>query len=180
MRMYKEDTAALVVDIQERLQPSLHNGGEMVANSAKLIRGLRILEVPVLVVRQYPKGLGELLPEIREALGEHTPMDKLSFSACGETEILDSLRAAERKNILLMGAETHVCVLQSVLDLKAEGYQPVLVCDCLTSRRPQDAEIALRRAEAEGATLTTSESVLFELLQRAGTETFKKISALVK
>lgn len=180
MRIRAEESAALIVDIQERLMPVIHEQDAVVKRCVVLIRGLKALGVPFVVPRQYPKGLGDVLPEIRDAIGEYEPLDKVSFSACYEEDQKQVFQALNKQTIIVCGAEAHVCVLQSVLDLIAGGYRVALVCDCIGSRFPQDKEIALRRAEQEGALLTTAESLLFELAQKAGTDTFKTISRLIK
>lgn len=183
MRILSRETAALFVDFQERLLPVIHEGEEVTRRSAMLLRGLNALEVPVVFPRQYPKGLGDIVPEIKEAALPYTPMDKLSFSALGEEEIgyqFRALRAQGRKTVLVCGVEAHVCVLQSAIDLKDRGFHVVLVTDCTGSRYPLDKKIALKRAVQEGIYLTTAESILFELTERAGTDVFKVISKLVK
>lgn len=180
MRILREDTAALLIDVQERLLPAIDKAEETLALTARLIKGLQILEIPVVAVRQYPKGLGDLPRQLQEVLGQYTPSDKVTFSAWDTEEIARRIRSLGKKNLIVFGTEAHVCVLQTVIDLIAAGYNVVLVADCVGSRRPYDREIALRRAEKEGALLTTSESILFELLRKAATDTFKQISALVK
>lgn len=180
MRALREDSAGLLIDMQERLMPAMSDGPGTLNAAVKLITGLRILNVPLVVVRQYPKGLGDLVPEIRQALGDYTPIDKTTFSACGEPEAANALRTLGKKNIFVFGVEAHVCVLQSIADLIGEGYNVFLPEDCVTSRNPRDKDTALRRAEREGAYPTCCESALFELLQKAGTEQFKAVSALVK
>lgn len=180
MRVLKEDTAAVLIDVQERLAPAMSGSAEAVAATVKLIHGLRILGVPIVPVRQYPKGLGEYVPEIREALGEHEPGDKMTFSAWDTPEIAARVRALGRESILVFGMESHVCVQQTVVDLLDEGYDVGVVVDCVASRNPRDMEISLRRMEEEGAFLATGESILFELLRAAGGDVFKQISALVK
>lgn len=180
MRMLREDTAAILIDVQERLLPAIHQGRELEGKIVKLVEGLRILDVPILPLRQYPKGLGDLTPAIREALGEYLPGDKITFSPWDTPEIADRIRSLGRKNILLCGVETHVCVLQTALDLLGAGYNVAVAADCVGSRNPYDREIGLDRMVREGALPTTGESALFELLREAGTDTFKRISALVK
>ncbi len=180
MRILREDTAALLIDVQDRLLPAISGADEILALTVRLIKGLQILEIPIVTVRQYPKGLGDLPRELREVLGEYTPSDKVTFSAWGTKEIAERIQSLGKKNLIVFGVEAHVCVLQTVIDLTAAGYNVVLVADCVGSRQPYDREIALRRAEKEGAFLATSESILFELLRKAATDTFKQISALVK
>lgn len=180
MRILQQDTIALLIDIQERLLPVIDEKDEMMSSAIKFIKGLNILEIPIIPVRQYPKGLGDLAPEIRAALGDYEPEDKITFSAWGTPELADKIRATGKRTVLVFGIETHICVLQTVVDLISADYHVILVTDCVSSRKAYDKEIALRRAEQEGAVLSTSESILFELLQKAGSDTFKQISALVK
>ncbi|MEA4854077.1 MAG: isochorismatase family protein [Christensenella sp.] len=180
MRIQADNTAAIGIDFQERLVPVIAGNEKIVEKTAMLLKGLRALGVPLVMMRQYPKGLGDIIPEIKEAAGDFAPMDKLSFSACGEEEIMREIESKGKKNVIVCGVEAHVCVLQTVIDLIAAGMQPVLVCDCIGSRFPSDMEIAVQRAQQEGALLTTAEAILFELTQRAGNETFKTISKLVK
>lgn len=180
MRLLREDTGALLIDVQERLLPSIHGKDEILERTVTLIRGLRVLDVPIVPIRQYPRGLGDLAPEIREALGEYTPSDKITFSPWDTPDIAERIRKMERKNVLVFGVEAHVCVQQAVVDLLEGGYRVAVAADCVGSRNPQDREIGLRRMEKEGAMLVSSESILFELLREAGTDTFKQISALVK
>lgn len=180
MRILREDTAALLIDVQDRLLPAINKADEVLALAVRLIKGLQILEIPLVAVRQYPKGLGDMPRQLREVLGQYTPSDKVTFSAWDTEEIAGCIRSLGKKNLIVFGTEAHVCVLQTVIDLIGAGYNVVLVADCVGSRQPYDREIALRRAEKEGALLTTSESILFELLRKAATDTFKQISALVK
>jgi Amidases related to nicotinamidase len=180
MRIIREDSAALLVDIQEKLLPAVHMAEETLAATVRLIKGLRILDVPIIPVRHYPKGMGDLAAELRNALGDYTPSDKITFSAWENAELRERIQSLGKKNLLVFGMESHVCVLQTVIDIANSGYNVVVVADCVASRRLDDKNIALRRAEKEGATLATSESILFELLREAGTDTFKKILALVK
>lgn len=180
MKLKREDTAALLIDMQGKLLQSVANSQEISKASVRFLEGLRILEVPVLPVRQYPKGLGDYPPALWEAIGQVDPLDKVTFSAWDTPEIAQEITALNRKNLLVFGVEAHVCVLQTVLDLLDNGYHVTLVADCVSSRAAFDCEIALRRAEQAGAMLATSEGVLFELLGKAGSDTFKQISNLIK
>lgn len=180
MRIQASDTIAIPVDFQERLVPAIDNGSAIVKKSAMLINGLRILDIPIVITRQYPKGLGDIVPEIKEVLDSYETYDKLSFSVCGEQSFMVHITQSDRKNVVVCGIEAHVCVLQTVIDLKAKGYTPVLVADCIGSRNPEDMKYAITRARDEGAVITTAESILFELTEKAGTDKFKAISKLVK
>ena len=180
MRIKASLSIAIPIDYQEKLVPVIHGEREVVSKSAAFIKALRILDIPILVPRQYPKGLGDIVPEIKGALGDYEAIDKLSFSVCGEPLIMERIERSGRKNVIVFGFEAHVCVLQTVIDLLDAGYLPILVADCIGSRRPGDKKYAIYRARDEGAVITTSEAILFELTERAGTDTFKMISRLVK
>lgn len=176
MRIEREHTAALVIDFQERLVPAIADHEELMKRVQILLKGLKVLDIPMIVTQQYTRGLGMSVPEIWEAVGSTEYQDKLHFSSFGVVEPL--IRG--KTFILVCGVEAHCCVLQTVIDLAAAGYIPVLVTDCIGSRKPRDLEMALKRAEQEGAILTTYEAVLFELLEVAGTPLSKEIQRLIK
>lgn len=180
MRIKASSCAGLVVDIQERLFPHMHEGEKLLARVRILLEGLNVLRVPVLLTEQYPRGLGQTLPQVMELLAESSPLEKLSFSCCGEENFLAQLAQVNKKWVIICGIEAHVCVLQTVLDLREMGITPVVVADCISSRNPEDRKVALERMRSEGAVITTSESILFELTEVAGTDQFKQISRLVK
>lgn len=180
MRILQNETAAVVVDIQERLLPHIFQWEQTLQNCLKLIEGLQILSVPMLVTQQYTKGLGPTDPSIVNIISGFSHIEKNTFSCCGEPAFMEKLSSLGKKNIILCGIETHVCVLQTCLDLLEDGYIPVVVEDCVSSRKPNDKAIAIERMRQEGARITTLESILFELTRSAGTETFKSISKLVK
>ena len=181
MRILKEETAALIIDYQSKLFPHINQHEELQANSIKLIEGLKVLEIPMVVTEQYPKGIGYTIPEIQETLGDnYQPIEKMSFSCCGSSDVMKQLRKLGNSNIIICGIESHVCVLQTVLDLIDKKYQPIVVADCISSRRHFDYKIALKRMRDSGAILTTYESLLFELSVISGTGQFKAISKIVK
>jgi nicotinamidase-related amidase len=176
--MSANDTALLVVDVQEKLVPAIHDAPRVVWNCRRLVDGAKILGLPVLATEQYPKGLGPTVAELAERLGPATA--KLSFSCCGQPEPLEGLRGRGLHKLLVCGIETHVCVQQTVLDLLADGWRVYVAVDAVGSRFEIDHGTALRRMEASGAVVTTSEAALFEWCQVAGTPEFKAISRLAK
>ena len=180
MRLHAQDTLAIGVDFQERLIPAIHDKETLIRNSRLLFAGLEILEVPLVISRQYPRGLGETVPEIREVTAKATILEKMSFSCYQESAIKRVVDAAGRRNVVLAGTEAHVCVLQTAIDLRAAGFQVVLVADCVGSRRPGDKEYGLRRLAGEGALLVSYEQLLFELLATAASPAFKALSSLLK
>lgn len=180
MRIKVSECTGLVIDIQERLFPVMHRGDELLRRVQILLEGLKILNIPMLVTEQYPKGLGATLDPITKALDQPEIIEKLSFSCCGEPDFISALEKLGKPNVIVCGIEAHVCVLQTVIDLVEKGYKPVVLADCISSRNPDDKAVAVERMQSEGAVITTSESLLFELTVEAGTEQFKSISRLVK
>lgn len=174
-----DSTVLLVVDYQDRLLPAIHDADTCVEYGRRMIEAARVLGLPVLCTEQNPAGLGSTCSVIREALADAPVLEKMRFSGC-VTEVLDRLRGLDRPNVVVVGIEAHVCVQQTVLDLLRLGYLPFVCADAVGSRRPVDRDMALQRMRQAGAVITTSESVTFELLGEAGTETFKKILKIVK
>ncbi len=180
MRLYRERSIGLIVDTQEKLFPHIDGHEALAVNMARLITGLQILGVPLLWAEQYTRGLGQTIPVLAELLREYPRFEKLSFSCCGEPSLLSALKLSGRRCVIIAGIEAHVCVLQTALDLLSGAFLPVVVEDCVSSRRQADKAAALQRMRQEGTRITTSESLLFELLGAAGTDTFRQISRLVK
>jgi nicotinamidase-related amidase len=176
--MSRDDTALLVVDMQERLLPSIQHGPRVIWNVRRLIDGARILGLDIAATEQYPKGLGPTTPVLADRLGEIP--SKLTFS-CGECGAIFR-RWAERgrPKVLVVGVETHVCVQQTVFDLLGDGFRVYVAVDAVGSRFEIDYQTALRRMESAGATLTTTEAALFEWCEVAGTPEFKQVSQLVR
>ena len=164
--MNRDDTALLVVDVQEKLIPSISGHQTLVWNIRRLLDGAKILSVPILGTEQYPQGLGHTLPELQSRIDNKLP-EKLAFS-CGECgDLFTGLPEQNVHRILVCGIETHVCVQQTVLDLMAAGFYVYVAVDAVGSRFETDKEIALRRMESSGATLTTTEAALVERWVRA-------------
>lgn len=180
MRVNAEETAVLVIDYQEKLVPAMNHYPEFVHNSQILLEGIQLLNVPVIMTQQYTRGLGETIPQIRDIDGMPDAFDKITFSCLGEEDVYNALDSLNVKNIIVCGCEAHICVLQSVIDLISEEYNVYLVSDCIASRHEKDKEAAIARATTEGAFITTYEAILFELLERAGSDTFKAISQLIR
>ena len=176
--MSREDSLLLVVDVQEKLLPAIGEAKRIEWNIRRLIDGAKLLGVPLIATEQYPQGLGATVSSLRERI-EHRPAKK-TFSCAGCEKGMEGIVAAGRAKILVVGIETHVCVQQTALDLVAAGYRVYLAVDAIGSRAALDHDTALRRLEAAGLTLTTTESALFEWCATAAAPEFKSISALVK
>lgn len=178
----ERDSAQLVVvDVQDKLCRAMDEKvlAKLTGNISILLDAAAELGMPALATEQYVKGLGETVPQLKEKLC--TPsLEKMTFSCCGGEGFLETLEKNGRRQVILTGMETHVCVLQTALELLSRGYVVHLVCDAVMSRRKENWEIALKTMTSAGVVLTSTESVLFQLLRVAGTEEFKKLSKLVR
>ncbi|MBQ9874311.1 MAG: isochorismatase family protein [Thermoguttaceae bacterium] len=180
MKLTPDNAIALIVDLQEKLVPAMDDAPRLVARSKYLLEGLSVLQIPVVQTRQYPKGLGDTLAEIQEAAPSAKYFDKTTFGCLETKEIRDFFVADSRPNVLLAGIETHICVLQTALELLELGKRVYLIADCSTSRSPFDAQIAQERAFQAGVVPATAEAILFETTRDAGSPYFKAISKLTK
>lgn len=180
MRIIKEQTLGLIIDVQERLFPVIHEKEVLERNLLVLIDGLKILEIPVAITEQYKKGLGETIESIRLKTEGFSCAEKIAFSCCDEPLVMESLENSKKRTIVIAGIESHICVLQTAIDLFERGFVPVVVEDCVASRSPENKRIAMERLRQEGVIVTSFESLLFELCRFAGSDAFKAISKLVK
>lgn len=180
-RLDRRHSVLVVVDVQERLLPVIHDADATARNIERLIRGAQILGIPVIVTEQYTKGLGITVEPLRNALGEgYRPIEKECFSAYGCAPFKAQLTALERRQILLAGVETHVCVYQTAGDLIGAGYGVHLIADAVSSRTSENRELAIRRLASDGVKLSSTEMALFELTRVSGTDEFRAISRLIK
>ena len=172
MRIIKEDSIGLVIDIQERLFPVMYEKETLLKNCEILIQGLNTLNIPLLVSQQYTKGLRETLPEIKKLIPDFFYIEKNSFSCYDVKEIRAQLQEKNARNIIICGIESHVCVLQTAVDMKKAGLNPIVVMDCVSSRTNENLELAKERYRHEGIMMTSYESIMFELTRKAGTDEF--------
>lgn len=177
----RDDAVLVVIDVQEKLCRAMSEKvlAKLAKNTVILQEAANELGIPVLGTEQYVKGLGETISELKQGLSEPA-IEKMTFSCCGETGFPERLKALGRKQVIVTGMESHVCVLQTVIDLLEYGYSVHLVKDAVMSRHKENWSAAVDTAWAAGAVVTTTEAVLFQLLKVAGTEEFKKLSKLVR
>jgi len=168
-------TALLVIDVQEGFRKAVDRFEQVAHNAAVLVQGARRLGVPVLVSEQYPRGLGDTVAEVAEHLEDSKRLEKVVFSAAQA----DGFALDGRDQVLVCGIEAHVCVSQTVLDLLDQGLQVQVVADAVSSRTAENRRMGLEKVERAGALPTSTETALFELLGRAGTDDFKAIQRLV-
>lgn len=176
--MNVNDTALLVVDVQEKLMPHIANHEKIIPNISRLVDAAKLCAIPVVATEQYPKGLGATIAEVGDRLSDPC-LEKLTFSCVGDEAVRTQLSKLSRPKILLCGVETHVCIQQTAFDLMSEGYTVFLALDAISSRHEEDRQVALRRMESHGVIVTTVEACLFEWCQQAGTDLFREVRKLV-
>ncbi|MEO1192496.1 MAG: isochorismatase family protein [Pseudomonadota bacterium] len=180
MLLTREDSLLLLVDFQERLAPAIHEGAAAVAEAERLVKIARLLDVPCLATEQYPAGLGPTVAPLKALLQPAEVLEKIHFSAAREEAFLKRLDAGGRRQIVVMGMEAHVCVLQTALVLAELDYQVWIVADAIGARRSDSKELALARFRQAGLTIVSAEMVAFEWLTRAATEEFRAVLPLLK
>ncbi len=175
-----DQPALLVVDLQEKLLAAVRGAGKVVTQSIKLIEGCKALGVPMAATEHYPKGLGPTIPDVRHAMSPDAPIfEKVLFSAC-TPQVLDWLKSTGRKQVLICGLESHVCMLQTALDLLENGYQTAMAWDASGSRTKADMRLAMRRIDGAGVVPVSVEMALFEMVREASNPLFKAILPIVK
>lgn len=177
--MNSQNTLCLVIDIQGRLVPAMLDNEQFLQKCSQLLTGLNALEVPSLVTEQYPKGLGATIDEIKALTADSPVVEKTQFSAF-LPEVESILAEKQIQNVIVIGAETHVCVLQTVADLRAKGLNVYLPLECVTSRTAQNKANGLAQMQQLGVVVSNIESILFALLKDAKHPAFKTISKLIQ
>jgi nicotinamidase-related amidase len=175
-----EHTALLVIDIQGKLAHMMHEKESFFKNARIMIKAAKILKMPVAWLEQYPQGLGSTIPEIAECLDGFQPIAKITFNGCLNENFTSHLSSLECNCIIVIGMETHICVYQTVTGLLNAGYEVHVVADAVSSRAPQNKAIALEKMKDSGAYITTTETVLFEIMKIAEGPEFQEILKLVR
>lgn len=176
----QEDSVLMIIDMQGNLYESMQDKQFLLENVRKLIRGMQVFGIPVIVTEQIPEKLGPTIEPVVSLLPDSPRIPKSDFSCCGDEKIMKALKAVERRQVLLCGIETHVCVYQTAVDLLGFGYDVHLVADAVSSRTVLNREIGIRKMCDEGARLASTEMVLFELIRTADDPKFKEIFSIVK
>ena len=175
-----EKTVLLIIDVQEKLTRVMADKESLVVNLQKLIKGAKVLGLPLLLTEQYPQGLGATILEVISLLPEIKPLAKMSFNCCDDLKFLEKLKSLKRKQVLVTGIESHVCVYQTASALLGLGYEVQVVADCVCSRAKENKNIAIEKMRDMGVSITSTEIALFELLKTAENKNFKDISLIVK
>lgn len=174
------ETALVVIDVQENLIPHIYRHGELIKSIERLIRGCQILNLPILATEQYTKGLGPTVGPLRKALGDIIPMEKMCFSCWDHGPFKEALEATGRRQILLCGIESHVCVYQTAVGLRDSGYEVEVAGDAVSSRFETNLDLALMRFRQEEIPITSVETAVFEMLKVCGTAPFKEWIRVLK
>jgi len=177
----REHAALAVIDMQEAFRHVIPDFGEVASRIAKAVQGAQLLEVPVIVTEQYPKGLKHTAEEILPHLPKDSEViEKICFSSCGAEDFQSQLIARNTKQVIVVGIEAHICVAQTVLDLLSAGLEVHLLIDCITSRKRESKEVALARLTQAGAIPSNLEMALFEMMRTADSPQFKAVQSLIK
>jgi nicotinamidase-related amidase len=175
-----EKCCLVVVDVQGKLAQLMDGKESLFANIEVLIKAAKALEMPILWCQQNPRALGPTVPQLAELLDGVEPVDKMSFSCCGDAKFIEKLNAGKATDVILCGIEAHVCIYQTAMDLLDRDLNVHLIADAVSSRTAANRQIAVRRITAEGANLSCTEMILFELLKTAEHPEFKELCRLIK
>jgi len=179
LHLESENTVLVVIDLQEKLMNAMKDRERVYKNNVLLLETAKQFDIPVIVTEQYPRGLGKTVPEITDHLPEHSLVEKVHFSAC-VPEFVDLLGKTNRKQVIITGSETHICVFQTTRDLMEAGYQVYIPRDAVCSRTDENYENGLDLMKTAGAVISNTETIIFDLLKQSGTAPFKAISPLLK
>lgn len=188
MMLTPEQTLLVLIDVQEKLTAVMHERDALVTNLVNLIKGMNVLGIPVIQVEQNPAKMGPTIPELQSLLDDQSPFTKTCFSCCGCDDFNAAIKASGRKQVLIAGIETHVCVYQTAVALIRESYAVEVVTNAVSSRDPQDHAIGLEKIREAGrhsngsgqGHVTTVETALFELMRTADHSAFREILKIVK
>ena len=176
----KEETALIIIDVQEKLFPLISDKEKTLKNIQKLIQFAKIINMPIILTEQYPKGLGPTIPEIKELVPNIQPIKKLEFSCFGSEKFRLILRELNVKTLIVAGIETHICVIQTSIEGIENGYRVCVVADATSSRKMEDKNIAIKRMMQNNVVVVSTEMLIYELLKKAGTQEFKEALKLIK
>ena len=176
----KENTGLIIVDVQEKLMKVMGNPDRVTDRIVKLLHLSRVFKLPVILTEQYSKWLGPTLPPIKEALPEYDPIEKLHFNSCNVDLFNNRVEAEGLRNIILMGVETHICVFQTCISLLEKGYNVHVPHHAVDSRTEDNWNIGLSLMKEAGAVITSTETIIFQILKKAGTPEFKKMLKTIK
>lgn len=176
MLLQRNKSCLLIIDVQEKLTPHVHQAQALESRCSWLMQLAGELSIPLMVSEQYPQGLGNTLTSLQQWMPGKTDIQKVHFSCYRDASFLKHWRSVNKPQVVIAGIETHVCILQTALDMNAAGIDVFVVVDAVSSRNTLDHDCALQRMNQSGVNLVTSEMVFFEWVEQAGTPTFKAMS----
>ncbi|MBS7615261.1 hydrolase [Candidatus Bathyarchaeota archaeon] len=176
----KDEPVLIVIDVQEKLLTHIAQKETVLENLEKLIKFMHIIKIPIIITEQYPKGLGPTVPEVKSLIPDSKPIEKLEFSCFGSQEFKKALEKTGKKTLILAGIEAHICVTQTAIEGLENGYRIYVVEDATSSRTLQDKVTAINRMRQNGATIVSTEMLIYELLKKARTPEFKESLKLIK
>ncbi|MFO7749467.1 MAG: hydrolase [Desulfobacteraceae bacterium] len=175
-----DNTVLIVIDVQGKLAQLMHDRDKLFSSLETIIKGMKILDVPIILLEQIPKNLGGTIKEVADLLPETPPIAKHTFSCCNNEAFMERFNSLGRNQVLLTGIETHICVYQTGVDLLKEDYEVQVVADGVSSRTAENRKIGIDRLKQAGARVTSTEMILFELMKAAEGEAFKEIVKIIK
>ncbi len=175
-----ENTVLVLVDVQEKLLPLIHDHAGLLENTIRLVKGMKALGVPVVWTEHYPKGLGPTAKALSELLAGQKPIEKVTFSCCATDEFNRAITAHRRGRVVIAGIESHICICQTASDLLRTGYAVEVVTDAVGSRTESNRSVGIERIRDAGGGLTSVECCLFEILGKAGTSAFREVYSIIK
>jgi nicotinamidase-related amidase len=177
----REGTVLIIFEMQERLLPAVHEHKRVLKNIQNIVRSARILNLPIILTEQYPKGLGQTVPDIHEVLGDDVKtIEKLSFSAFGSGEFRARLKELDAKTLILCGLESHICINQTAHDALQEGFKVHVLADGTSSRTKKNHKAGLKKMQHSGVVITTTEMALYEIMEVAKTDEFNEVLKVLK
>ncbi|UCE74570.1 MAG: hydrolase [Methanomassiliicoccales archaeon] len=176
----RDNTALIIVDVQEKLLPYVLDKEMVLENLKMLIRFAHIMNIPLVLTEHYPKGLGTTVPEIKEVLSEYKPKEKVIFSCLGSEGFENKLKELDVKRLMIAGIESHICVQQTALDSLDLGYEVHVIADAISSRTQRNLDIGIEKMRQFGAVISSTEMAMYEIMERADTKEFKEVLKLVK
>jgi len=175
-----ENSLLILIDIQGKLASLMHNKDHLYKNFEIIVQSMNILNIPIIWMEQVPEKLGPTIQQITDNMPDSEPIPKFTFSCCGNDQFMERLDSIERKQILLTGIETHICVYQTACDLIKKDYEVQVIEDCVSSRTQSNKTLGIKRIKEAGGSVTSTETILFELMKSTKARGFREITKLIK
>lgn len=176
----KEKTGLVIIDVQEKFMPTISQKERILENINKLLQLSRLFDLPIILTEQNPKGIGHTIPEIRQSLPVYDPILKYHFNGCDVDAFNERIDSKDLETIIIVGVETHICIFQTTVSLLDKGYQVQVPQDAVGSRTEEDRHVGLGLMKEAGAVITSTETIIFQVLKRAGTDAFREMLKVVK